>query len=223
MLYARAVSFALLACGVAAATAAQPAASADQGYLLPPQAIVDILDRPGPPEVFLSPSRDVVAVLEHAPMPTIAELSRPMLRLAGLRIDPANNGRHRARAARSLVLKAVADGAARTVTLPPSPALTWLGFSADGARFAFTNDAADRHRAVGRRDRDGTCQRPAWRRSQRRAGHAVRLGGDRHARSSAPPRCLVGRPLRRCRACRPAPTSRNIAAASRRCGPTRIC
>jgi dipeptidyl aminopeptidase/acylaminoacyl peptidase len=139
MLYARAVSFALLACGVAAATAAQPAASADQGYLLPPQAIVDILDRPGPPEVFLSPSRDVVAVLEHAPMPTIAELSRPMLRLAGLRIDPANNGRHRARAARALVLKAVADGGARTVTLPSSPALTWLGFSADGARFAFTN------------------------------------------------------------------------------------
>ena len=109
-----------------------------QGYLLPPKVIVDILDQPRPPEVFLSPSRDVVAVLEHAPMPTIAELSRPMLRLAGLRIDPATNGRHRARAARALVLKAVADGATRTVTLPPSPALTWLGFSADGARFAFT-------------------------------------------------------------------------------------
>ena len=133
---ARAVSFALVVCGLATASAAQ--APADQAYLLPPKAIVDILDQPGPPEVVLSPARDVVAVLEHAPMPTIAELSRPMLRLAGLRIDPATNGRHRVRTARSLTLKSVADGAVRQVTLPAAPALTWIGFSPDGARFAFT-------------------------------------------------------------------------------------
>ena len=65
----------------------------------PPQVIVDILDAPPPPDVYLSPARDVVAVLERAPMPSIAELARPMLRLAGLRIDPGNNGRHRARTA----------------------------------------------------------------------------------------------------------------------------
>ena len=113
--------------------------AADSAYLLPPKAIVDILDAPPPPDVFLSPSRDVVAVLERAPMPTIAELARPMLRLAGLRIDPKTNGRHRARTAKSLVLKTTADGAARPVTLPASPQITWIGFSADGARFAFTN------------------------------------------------------------------------------------
>jgi dipeptidyl aminopeptidase/acylaminoacyl peptidase len=133
---ARAVSFALVVCGLATASAAQ--APADQAYLLPPKAIVDILDQPGPPEVVLSPARDVVAVLEHAPMPTIAELSRPMLRLAGLRIDPATNGRHRIRTARSLTLKSVTDGAVRQVALPAAPALTWIGFSPDGARFAFT-------------------------------------------------------------------------------------
>jgi dipeptidyl aminopeptidase/acylaminoacyl peptidase len=108
-------------------------------YLLPPKAIVDALDAPPPPDVYLSPARDVVAVLERAPMPSIADLARPMLRLAGLRIDPKNNGRHRARTARGLTLKAVADGAARAVTLPASPALTWIGFSADGQRFAFTH------------------------------------------------------------------------------------
>ena len=32
-----------------------------------------------------------------------------------------------------------ADGATRAVTLPASPQITWIGFSADGARFAFTN------------------------------------------------------------------------------------
>ena len=113
--------------------------AADSTYLLPPKAIVDVLDAPPPPDVFLSPSKDVAAVLERAPMPTIAELARPMLRLAGLRIDPRTNGRHRARTAKGLSLKSTADGATRAVTVPDSPQLTWIGFSADGVRFAFTN------------------------------------------------------------------------------------
>ena len=46
---------------------------------IPTSAIVDILDAPPPPTVELSPSRDVVALLERASMPTIAELSQPML------------------------------------------------------------------------------------------------------------------------------------------------
>ena len=118
--------------------AAAPALAQDTAYRLPPQAIVDILDAPPPPDVFLSPARDVVAVLERAPMPSIAELARPMLRLAGLRIDPRSNGRHRARTAKAVTLKSVSDGTTRPVALPASPALTWIGFSADGARFAFT-------------------------------------------------------------------------------------
>lgn len=118
---------------------ARAQAPAEAGYLTPPQVIVDILDAPPPPDVYLSPSRDVVAVLERAPMPSVAEVARPMLRLAGLRIDPRNNGRHLVRTAQALSLKVVADGATRAVTLPTAPALTWLGFSADGSRFAFTN------------------------------------------------------------------------------------
>ncbi|MGD9906691.1 MAG: alpha/beta hydrolase family protein [Vicinamibacterales bacterium] len=135
-----AVIAALVSLGFAAAAVAQPAA--DSRYLVPPQAIVDILDHPGPPEVIVSPAYDVVAVLESRPMPTIADLARPMLRLAGLRIDPATNGRHHARTARSLTLKSTADGAVRPVTLPAAPALGWLGFSADGVRFAFTQTTA---------------------------------------------------------------------------------
>ena len=113
------------------------------GYLLPPKAIVDILDAPPPPTVELSPSRDVVVLLDRAGMPSIAELSQPMLRLAGLRISPKTNGQHRAGASvypryRNFTIKAVADGAERKVTLPPSPSLAWIGFSPNGKRFAFT-------------------------------------------------------------------------------------
>lgn len=109
------------------------------GYLLPPRAIVDILDAAPPPAAELGPARDVVALLERASMPSIAELAQPMLRLAGVRINPRTNGPHRFTRYRHLTLKVVADGAERAVTLPPSPALAWIGFSPDGRRLAFTH------------------------------------------------------------------------------------
>jgi hypothetical protein len=120
---------------------AQPAAPATTGgYLQPPKVIIDLLDAPPLPTVELSPTRDVVAVLERASMPTIAELAQPMLRLAGARINPRTNGLHRAQTARRLALKDVATGVERAVTFPAqAPKLTWLGFSADGKRFAFTH------------------------------------------------------------------------------------
>ena len=44
------------------------------GYLLPPKVIVDMLDAPPPPTAEVSPTRDAMALLERASMPTIAEL-----------------------------------------------------------------------------------------------------------------------------------------------------
>lgn len=108
-------------------------------YQLPPKVIVDILDAAPPPDVVISPSRDVVALLERSSMPTIAEVSAPMLRLAGERINPRTNGPHRYPFLKSIALKTVAEGTTRTVTLPPSPRLAWVGFSPDGQRFAFTH------------------------------------------------------------------------------------
>jgi len=113
----------------------QPAAS---GYLLPPRAIVDVLDAPPPPTVELSASGSAMAVLERASMPSIAELAQPMLRLGGVRINPKTNGLHRAVRYRNLTIKGPADGAERKVTLPPNPAIGWVGFSPDSTRFAFT-------------------------------------------------------------------------------------
>ena len=109
------------------------------GYLLPPKAIVDIVDAPLPPSIELSPTRDVVAVLDGATMPTIAELSRPVLRLAGRRINPRTNGPHRVQLSRSITLKSIADTTEKKVTVPANPLLTWVGFSPDGKRFAFSN------------------------------------------------------------------------------------
>jgi dipeptidyl aminopeptidase/acylaminoacyl peptidase len=136
----RLVVFGLAMVFGAVALSARTQSPADNGYLLPPKAIVDLLDAPPPPTAELSPSRDAVVLLERASMPTIAELSQPMLRLAGVRINPRTNGPHRSNNRyRNLTLKGVVDGAERKVTLPPSPVIGWIGFSPDGSKFAFTN------------------------------------------------------------------------------------
>jgi dipeptidyl aminopeptidase/acylaminoacyl peptidase len=123
---------------LSSALLAQTSPPAASGYLVPPKAIVDVLDAPPPPTVELSASGSAMAVLERASMPSIAELSQPMLRLAGLRINPRTNGLHRAVRYRHLTIKSPADGVERKVTLPPNPAIGWVGFSPDSTRFAFT-------------------------------------------------------------------------------------
>jgi hypothetical protein len=130
----------VLVCGAAALQAQAQSQPSDSGYLLPPKVIVDLLDAPPPPTAELSPARDTIVLLERASMPTIAELSQPMLRLAGVRINPRTNGPHRSNnRSRNLRLQVVADGSERKVTLPASPVISWIGYSQDGSRFAFTN------------------------------------------------------------------------------------
>ena len=50
------------------------AQSATPGYLLPPKAIVDILDAAPPPTTDLSPTRDTLALIERASMPSLARV-----------------------------------------------------------------------------------------------------------------------------------------------------
>jgi dipeptidyl aminopeptidase/acylaminoacyl peptidase len=131
-----AVTFALVAATAwVSAQQSQPAATS---YLLPPKVVVDILDAPPPPTTELGPTRDTLALIERASMPALSELAQPVLRLAGRRINPRTNGPHRAQLSRAITLKSIADGAERKVTVPQNPALTWIGFSPDGKRFAFT-------------------------------------------------------------------------------------
>src|SRR6187402_3627742 len=104
---------------VVAATSLNAQAQAPaSGYLLPPKVIVDMLDAPPPPTAEVSPARDVIALLERASMPTIAELSQPFYRLAGVRINPRTNAPHRGQRYRKLTLKVIADNSERHVTLP---------------------------------------------------------------------------------------------------------
>lgn len=63
----------------------------ENGYLLPPQEVVDIIDAKPEPNVSFSPDGNWMLLIDYDAMPDIADISRRMLELAGLRIDPAAN------------------------------------------------------------------------------------------------------------------------------------
>ena len=124
---------------VTAGLHAQSAGTAASGYLTPPKAIVDILDADPLPTVVVSPSHDVMALLPRRSMPPIAEVSQPMLRLAGIRINPRTNGPHRMQANIAITLRPTTGGAERKVVVPAGARISGLSFSPDGKRFVFNN------------------------------------------------------------------------------------
>jgi hypothetical protein len=74
-----------------ASVSAQDAAT----YQRPPQAIADLVEAPSTPAVLFSPDKAWMVFLDRSDYPTIEELSRPELRIAGLRINPDNFGQSR--------------------------------------------------------------------------------------------------------------------------------
>jgi dipeptidyl aminopeptidase/acylaminoacyl peptidase len=112
-------------------------------YQKPPKAILDVLDAPASPNVSLSPTRDKLLLIETSRYPAIAQLSQPMLRLAGYRINPNTNGPHNSTKITKLTLKNVADGKETPITIPPNAQLGNVEWSPDGKQFSLTNTVAN--------------------------------------------------------------------------------
>ena len=116
-------------------------------YRIPSPEIVATFDAPPLPNVIVGPTRQVLALTLRKGSPTLAELARPTLRLAGARVDPKNNGPHRTATnggGYAITLKRIADGREMPVTVPPQASVANVHFSRDGSRLSFTNtrDAA---------------------------------------------------------------------------------
>lgn len=112
--------------------------AAQEKYSKPPKVIDEVLTAPLPPTVSVSPSHDYLMLQQGQRYPSIADLSEPMLRLAGLRINPRTNGPHRDPRIVSLTLKKIGGGETKVAT-PADPKLSPVSWSPDGKRFAFTN------------------------------------------------------------------------------------
>lgn len=117
-------------------------AAADTGYQKPPPEVAKILDLPAPPAVGLSPNRDYLVLAEQQRYPSIADLARPVLRIAGLRLDPKTNGPQRPPRTTALTLRPLAGGPDIPITLPAGAHPGQPIWSPDGKRFAVLDTAA---------------------------------------------------------------------------------
>ena len=125
---------------IQAQSAAQAEPAVIQGYQQAPQPIHDILGAAPTPLVIVSPTSEYLLVGDRLQYPAIADLAQPMLRLAGLRINPATNGRHHPPRIVGLSIVEVATGNTRKVSgLPANAYLSAPEWSPDGKRFVFTN------------------------------------------------------------------------------------
>ena len=122
--------------------AAITALADDVTYQKPPKAVLDALNAPATPQLSVSPSKTVALLVEPSHNPPISDLAQPMMRLAGIRLDPKTNGPHAGREVQSLTLMRLPDGAQTKVQTPAGGKLGRPVWSPDGAQFAFTNTTA---------------------------------------------------------------------------------
>jgi dipeptidyl aminopeptidase/acylaminoacyl peptidase len=108
-------------------------------YHKPPPAIDDVIKAPSPFIASVSPAHDRLLLSEPVRFPDISDLAQPMLRIAGLRIDPANNGTHVPQRHIHWQLVDLASGAAKALAIPDSVYAGAPIWSPDGHRFAFVN------------------------------------------------------------------------------------
>ncbi len=101
----------------------------DEGYKLPPQTVVDIIDAKPNPAFSISPDRKWILLVERNSMPAIEDLARPMLRLAGMRIDPAARAPFSTNFDRSVSLRPLAGGDPVQIGLPGGAKISNIGWS----------------------------------------------------------------------------------------------
>ena len=110
----------------------------DEAYRLPPPEVVELVDAASPPSLSISPDGRWALGVEPDTLPSIADVSRPMLRLAGLRIDPTANARHRSSFNRGLFLRDLTSSQETRILLPMGSRLVGVRWSHTSRHFAYT-------------------------------------------------------------------------------------
>ncbi len=109
-------------------------------YQDPPPEIMALADVVMPPQVVLRHSGDYAVLMYRHQFQTISDISRPELRLAGLRLDPQTFASSRLRTVSRLGILDLNDGHEREVSgLPLAPSLAYFKWSPDQRRMAFTH------------------------------------------------------------------------------------
>jgi dipeptidyl aminopeptidase/acylaminoacyl peptidase len=121
--------------------------AAQQGYQQPPDVVARILDAPATPAAIPTRDRSAIVLLERPGLPSIAEISAPEHRLAGIRLNPRNSGPSRQNPARGISIVSMRGGEPQRVQMPGFPdgaGIAYTSWSPSGTQMAFvamTDDA----------------------------------------------------------------------------------
>ncbi len=110
------------------------------GWREPEPAITQVLDAPPTPWILLSPDAAHVLLVDHEPMPRLADVARPKVKLAGLRIDAQRDARHQLAFGTGLVLRDLRGTHERRIALPAGRRIASLGWSHDSRAFVLVLD-----------------------------------------------------------------------------------
>lgn len=115
------------------------------GYQRPPEEIAKLLEAPLTPFVSFSPDKQWMLLLDRSDYPTIEQLSRPELRIGGLRINPQNFGPSRSSYSIGFTLKQLSSNANLEIKNLPVPLMASnISFSPDSRKIAFLQNESDR-------------------------------------------------------------------------------
>ncbi len=110
----------------------------------PDEDILKILHAPQLPRTSISPTKTHMLLSDPIIYPTLSELAGPMLKLAGIRVNPKNNyyhGRHGGTSPRILTIK---DGKTVNLKIPDGAEVMSTNWTVDGKRFALMVGFEDR-------------------------------------------------------------------------------
>ena len=128
------LSFMLLGGLVGSSTAA-----ASSSWEEPPSPIPAILDAPSPPTMVFSPDNTWMVELERPALPSVAQLAEPVVRIAGLQLNPKTRERARTYGYTRLRIRKMNEKQWTNITLPADANLGNLSWSADSRYLSFTH------------------------------------------------------------------------------------
>lgn len=102
----------------------------------PPEEIMKVLHAPELPVAWTDPTGGYMILSDPMSYPPLAELAAPMHKLAGIRVNPANNSYHGMHGVTSPRLLRIADGTTTPLKLPSEAEVYGVLWTADGKRFA---------------------------------------------------------------------------------------
>ena len=108
------------------------------GWQSPPEELLEVLHAPQLPWVWTAPTGEYLLLADPVLYPPLAELAAPMHKLAGIRVNPAINGRHGRHGGTSPRLVRVEDGVTTPLDLPADAEVYDVEWTVDGQHFALT-------------------------------------------------------------------------------------